>query len=298
MRHARYTDSAVPFWFRLAVLRPSSVVRHALLLVRAPARAVTFSWFLVAIAADLLIAQGTLCTFLAGTLLVQLKVWLDIVDGEIGRHQKQFLSSTDNAVSHLKGLYLDRIQHAIESPIWGFALGYGMSQLIGSRWFVLVGVCLAAYYSYSRHDKRLRIFIRHMFSEQVALSRPILNMHSSARHEAKLPSAFRAAWHKALLWLRNGKRFNILLLVAATIDMTCQQRLSAPVALPVLVLSAGVMAFLGLLSAFVTSQIGTSLIAELQHESSEELQRDRPLSSDRPGTRSSTSLESTTTNVP
>ncbi|NOX54764.1 MAG: hypothetical protein GXP27_10060 [Planctomycetes bacterium] len=104
----------------------------------------TISWFVLALIAYGFFCIGRVWTFLLGTVLIFLKMVLDIADGEIGRAQGGHLDKAEDASRHLRGIYLDRVQHAVESPIWGMTLGLGTYRLTGDAWMVLCGMCVSA----------------------------------------------------------------------------------------------------------------------------------------------------------
>lgn len=199
-------------------------------------RVITCCWFVVALVGYAITAYGEPWSFTVGALVLFLKSMLDITDGEVGRYQGRFMDPATDLRSHMQGVYLDRMQHIIESPLWGLALGFGAFRLTGHAWLLICGTCLAAHQTFSRIDSILRRFVIATFAPRVREQQHVCVGHGGQRD--RRPRWTTRVLETLTLWIRNGKRFNLLVLLCGTADWWLWAYTGAIVWIPVL-LSAG-----------------------------------------------------------
>ena len=199
-----------------AVLHVEDCARNVLLRIGVPSRVVTFAWFLVGLAGSATTALGQPWSFVFGALLVYLKLVLDIADGELARYQKRFMDEQTDIRTHMQGIYLDRMQHAIDSPLWGLALGVGAWRMTGDVRLIGCGVALAFFRSWVRFDGLLRKHIAETFALRIAaLEESGCELAPAGRGN---PSWLGRVADTLALWVRNGKRLNLLVLAAGLAD--------------------------------------------------------------------------------
>ena len=181
---------------------------------------VTVLWLLVAFAGYAITAVGTPVTFIAGALLLYLKTILDGSDGEVARFRKQFVSAEDDLTSFIHGIYLDKVFHIIEKPLWGLSLAMGLYRMHGEPWIFAAGVSLAVFLGFCRHNATLQGDIPRQFAERVRKLRDAGAFSQFVDNEDQKDSILVRVADKAHLWMRNGKRFNMLVLLCGVFD-TC-----------------------------------------------------------------------------
>ena len=262
LRKRRYRDPCTTPLHIRPLLAVEDVIRYVLIRSGVSSRLVTFSWFIVGLTAHLATAYGALWSFALGAILVYLKIILDITDGEIGRYQKRFMDERQDVVSHMKGIYLDRIQHAIESPLWGVALGVGAYRLTGNKWMLLCGLLIAIFRLFWRFENILRQHINDMFKERLnveTLKEPQQQLVGTAQEAVRKTFGIRF-WESVTLWFRNGKRFNLLVFSCAGVDLILDSVFEFSGFLPTLVIAAGIIAPLSMAVRILSSQFGRLLI--------------------------------------
>lgn len=200
---------------------------------------VTVLWLLVALAGYAVTAIGTPLAFIGGALLLYLKTILDGSDGEVARYRKQFVSQEEDLESFIHGVYLDKVFHIIEKPLWGLSLAFGLYRMTGEPWIFAAGVSLAVFHGFCRHNATLQQDIPRQFAEKAAA---VFNSSQSTQAPAgaakKDPIPVRAM-DKLLLYMRNGKWFNLLVLLGASFDLVMGSLGYAQVGLFWLVVVAG-----------------------------------------------------------
>lgn len=257
LRKPRYADAGTAPLLLRPILAIEDLLRSILIRLGVPSRLVTFAWFVTAIAAYGFTAFGTPLTVVIGALLVYLKIALDLVDGELGRYQKQFMTPEQDLRTHMQGVYLDRIQHLVESPLWGLALGVGAFRQTEIAWLLLAGVALSIHRGFSRFDKLLKRQLFEMFRERIE-GTP--DDRGTASRQVRRTLAQRG-WSSLVFWIRNGKRFNFLILAAGITDLLLAGVTTAAVpCFAVLVGSAGVIALLDTCLRIAGTQIRADFV--------------------------------------
>lgn len=180
---------------------------------------VTVLWLFVAFAGYAAIAVGTPAAMICGALLLYLKTILDGADGEVARFQKQFISPREDLESFIHGVYLDKVFHIIEKPLWGLSLGFGLYRQTGDWWIFAAGLCLSIFHGFCRHNGVVRSELPYKFQKAV---KNLLQSGESEfgveQGETKDSIPVRVL-DKLVLWIRNGKRLNAMFLISATFDL-------------------------------------------------------------------------------
>lgn len=234
-------------------------VTYVLLRTGINSRVVTLAWFLVALVAYAIIALGAPWSFVAGAGLVYVKIMLDLTDGELGRYQKRFMSPEQDLATHMQGIYLDRVCHIVENPLWGLALGCGAYQLTGNLWMVLCGVSVAVFRTFARFDGLLQEHIVLQFRERIAAAAHDGIVNQSADAARRHGHILRGVYAKLVFWLKNGKRFNHLIFVFGTIDWICSAAFGAALAVQAFLLFAGVVCLLAMVVRISSVQFSNFL---------------------------------------
>jgi hypothetical protein len=224
-------------WFLEPIQAYSS---YLLIRLRLNSLHVTVLWLLIALIGYGVMTVGTPVGFLIGSLCVCLKIILDGSDGEVARFHKQFVSEHEDLTSFVHGVYLDKIFHIIEKPLWGLSLGYGAYRMTGEPWLIAAGVSLAVFNGFCRHNATLQKEIPKQFAERVR------RVFGPAENDVEAPVAsdplLVRVVDKFYLFMRNGKRFNLLIFGAALIDLCVLQTGGRPWGVAGIVGIAGVAA--------------------------------------------------------
>lgn len=202
---------------------------------------VTVLWLFVAFAGYASIAVGTPATLIGGILLLYVKTILDGVDGEVARFHKQFISPREDLESFIHGVYLDKVFHIIEKPLWGLSLGFGIYRQTGDWWIFAAGVSLAVFHGFCRHNGVVCSELPYKFQKAV---RNLVEAENSGFHaessESKDTIVARVL-DKITLWIKNGKRLNTVLLLCAFSDLLFQPTLGPRGAVYSLLCCVGVL---------------------------------------------------------
>lgn len=279
LRKARYRDARQAPLILRPLLALEVWITYALLRTGVAARCVTFLWFACGLTGYVFLAWGRPWSFVVGALLVHLKIILDLSDGQIGRYRKRFMSDVEDITTHMQGIYLDRVQHAIESPLWGIALGWGAYRLTGNAWMVLCGASIAAMRTFVRFDRLLKSIITLRFQDRVAeLSKSSVSVPRQDRRRRQ--SAVRRLFERAFLWIRNGKRFNSLILACGLADWLLLETYAQTPGMPALLVLAGLLSPIFLCARIgevqFTDQLLKQALTDEHHfnSNSQETQRD------------------------
>jgi hypothetical protein len=181
---------------------------------------VTVLWLCVALAGYAVTVIGTPLAFIGGCLLLYLKTILDGSDGEVARYHKQFVSEEQDLTTFIEGVYLDKCFHIIEKPLWGLALAMGLFHSTGQPWVFAAGISLAVFHGFCRHNATLQADIPRQFAERVRDLRRNRGFENLNHSTTTKDSLFIRIIDKAHLWMRNGKCFNLLVLIAAMLDLS------------------------------------------------------------------------------
>ena len=246
------------------LLAVEDVLRSGLLRTGIDSRAVTFSWFVVALAAYAVTTIGTPWAFASGAVLVYLKIALDIADGELGRYQKRFMTEAEDVASYMKGIYLDRVQHAIESPLWGVALGIGGYRLTGEMWCIVAGIVIALARSFWRFERLVTTNLAATFAQRIeAVGRAQQAMEKPAGSERRRRRWGGRIGSSLTLWVRNGKRFNFLILSAGVFDWIVLAATGRVVFVPILLGASATCCLLNLLWRIGRTQLTDDLVQQV-----------------------------------
>ena len=170
-------------------------------------------------------------------------------------------------------MYLDRIFHVIESPIWGFSLGWGAFQFTGNIGMMWCGFAIASYRSFHRVDSLIQQTVARRFDNQ-EFNRTNTDGHPPDKPTIKNRSFLVRALGLVIFWIRNGKRFNFLVLVCGLADWIAYATFGAvPLfgngpTIQSLLLVAGVLTPISMFWRIGSIQFGTQLfdIAGTHHQ--------------------------------
>lgn len=200
-------------WF----LEPiQAYVSYVLIRLHLNSLQVTVLWLVVALAGYAVTAIGTPSAFIGGCLLLYLKTILDGCDGEVARFHKQFVSEREDLETFIHGVYLDKAFHIIEKPLWGLSLAFGLYRMTGEPWIFAAGVSLAVFHGFCRHNGTLQKDIPRQFADR---ARAVFgNGEDGGAERPDHDSLPVRAMDKLFFLMRNGKYFNLFVLMGATLD--------------------------------------------------------------------------------
>jgi hypothetical protein len=143
---------------------------------------------------------------------------LDLCDGEIGRYRARSMSREEDFSTFVNGMYLDRMSHMALTPIWPLAIAWGLYTMSGEAAVFLAGLALASYHTACRARPQVCSYLREFFHERIA---DLDDEYVATRQLASEPG--NSQWlgrlgAKVELWVRNGKRFNCMLLIGGLAD--------------------------------------------------------------------------------
>lgn len=201
-------------WF----LEPIQVYcSYALIRIGLNSTQVAVLWLISAYVAYLLMAVGKPWAYMAGSILILVKTILDGCDGEIARFEKQFISESDDFRSFINGIYLDKVFHIIEKPLWGVSIAYGIYRTTGYGWILIPGIFISLHHAFWRVNASLKQDLPREFLGRYKNLKNTLKDRSSLGPN-KEDSILVRMLDKLDLWLRNGKWFNSIAFGAAATD--------------------------------------------------------------------------------
>lgn len=200
------------------LLAIEALITNGLLRAGVNSRIVTLSWFLVGLLACGVIATGRPWSFALGACLLYLAVILDLADGAIGRFEKQFMSVEKDIETHMKGIYLDRIQHAVASPFLGLALGWGVYQLSGNQRMILCGMSVALFHLFFRFNRILQEDIPALFRDRICRLLKDGRTDRSKLTAQSAPHFLTRLFGTLYVWGSSCKRFGLLLMAFGLLD--------------------------------------------------------------------------------
>lgn len=241
-----------------------NALRSLLLAMKIDSRVVTASWFVCALFAHTVTGFGYAWSFAAGGLLLYLKIALDIVDGEVGRCEKARMTESEDAVAHMKGIFLDRVQHAIESPLWGVALGIGSYRYTENPWMLVCGGLVAAFRSFARFEPLIIEHLRNEFAHRLTdVHKWSGESRTKERREGILVGFLQRVYETMRFWCQNGKRFNLLVIVCGMAAWILPNQPMGVRIVQYLMYFAGTLGIISVFHSIVATQFGFSLVAEL-----------------------------------
>jgi energy-converting hydrogenase Eha subunit C len=205
---------------------------------------VTVLWFVVALAGYAVNCIGTPLAFIGGALLLYLKTILDGCDGEVARFQKQFVSEEQDLTTFINGIYLDKVFHIIEKPLWGLSLAFGLYISSGEPWIFAAGLSVALFHVFCRHNSAVQNDIPRRFATKVQAAAghgqfADLALNSTVAEQDSLPVRI---FDKVNFWMRNGKRLNLLVIACSVVDLALSAAAYQAVCLMLLTVSAAILA--------------------------------------------------------
>ena len=260
LRKRRYSRPSEVSPLLRPLLAIEALVTYGLLRTGINSRMVTLSWFLVGLLACGIIAWGQPWCFVLGACLLYIKTILDLADGVIGRFEKQFMSVKQDIQAYMKGIYLDRIQHAIESPFLGLALGWGVYRLTGNQWIIVCGLSVAVFRVFYRFDRILQHHVPDRFRERMCklLDDGRVGRSGSA---AQSGSSFVSRVFATLYFWAGGsnRRINSLILVFGLLDWLSVGMLETVWAMEGLMVALGILGPCAMIAKISSTQLGNSL---------------------------------------
>lgn len=206
----------------LSVMRLLVPIQHQLtrLLLWLPinARQVTVLWFVTALISFTISAIGSPWAFAVAALVYCLVILLDLSDGEVGRFRARWMTPEENLRTHVNGMYLDRLFHVIATPLWPLAIAVGLYRMSGRPEILFAGISLLAYHCARRSRSVLEVYLTAEFRAPVNKLVSHGQLSFSEPPPAQKRGFVRRCMDKLDFWLRNGKRFNTMVLLCAAID--------------------------------------------------------------------------------
>ena len=179
----------------------------------------TVTWFLLSLISYGVSAVGLPETFLAGAVILFAAIVIDLCDGEIGRVRAQHMSEEEDLRSFIKGMFLDRMCHTICTPVWPMTVAWGLYTLHQHSAVLLAGIALASYHTACRGLAHLDAYLVVYFRERVRSSGGGNLLGDEATNRNGSSGLWARVGRKIEFWIRNGKRFNFMILVASTADV-------------------------------------------------------------------------------
>lgn len=209
-------------WSVMRLLYPfHDLLTRVLIRSSISSRQLTVAWFLLSLVSFGVSAIGMPETFLAGAVILFVAIVLDLCDGEIGRARAKHMSAKEDLRSFIKGMFLDRMCHTICTPLWPIAVAWGLYRL-HDHWqaqvaVMVAGLAVAAYQTACRALPHLGAYLAIYFRDRVIATEALRDVKLTDRDRGQSVSA-RAA-QRIEMWIRNGKRFNFMILVASAADV-------------------------------------------------------------------------------
>lgn len=246
------------------LIGPAQVyVTYALVRLRVSSIGATVLWFVVVMAGYALLALGRPVATMAGCGLVLLKIVLDGVDGEIARHEKQFVSEADDLCSFVTGVYLDKSFHAVERPLWALAIGWGLATAHAQPLAWAAAVALSVHSTFTRFQALLLEQLPAQFARRVAAVTDRAALQRRVGDGPGPDSLVGRVADRLDLWLRNGKRFNLLVFSCAFADAVLAWTGRPPGVLLAAFMAAGAIAPLLILRTIRHAACDDSILRDL-----------------------------------
>ena len=182
-------------------------------------RQLTLIWVVASLSAYALSAVGTPVYFVTGALLLFFAITVDLCDGEVGRFQARTMTPEEDLRTHIQGMFFDRMAHTVLTPIWPWAIAFGLYRMHEQAYVFIAAVVMVMYHSACRGLPHLRAYLRELF---LARAKNLLtdNKISPPAEKRPKPTGILAKLAKTIeIWVRNGKYYNFMLLVCALIDL-------------------------------------------------------------------------------
>ena len=217
-RKSRLLGDNIPWMWRLFLPVQTRATR---LLLRAGinSRQCTVLWLLTSLAGFGLTAVGLPWTFLLGAILVYLQQVLDGTDGEMGRYNKTFMTDEEDVRTHINGLYLDRVAHAINSSLWGLALACGLYRSTGAIVVVPAGIGMVVFHVVNRVDSAVTALLVKQFEGRVERVLKNGGFTGIDDRSAKSETLVVRLVEKIALWAVHGRRVNLWVLACSMVDI-------------------------------------------------------------------------------
>ncbi len=189
-------------------------------LIRTPinSRQLTVVWVLLSLASYGISAVGRPETFVLGAAVLYVAIVLDLCDGEVGRYRARSMSREEDFRTFVRGMYLDRSSHMALTPVWPLAVAWGLYVMTDQSVVFLAGLALGAYHTVCRARPQIHAYMREFFRPRIAqlddqyvAARQFVGEQSRERWFSRLAA-------KVELWVRNGKRFNCMILIGGLAD--------------------------------------------------------------------------------
>ncbi len=185
---------------------------------RVSAIQLTVVWMLVSLVSFAVSAYGTPWTFVLGALLLYAAIIIDLCDGEVGRYRALSMTPIEDLTTFVNGLYLDRVFHFISSQLWPIALAFGLYQMHGRPWALVACVPWLLSINIHRLKPYLEGYLVNQFRERIQALAADDRLHGLPdREHINDWLIVRTFWYLSTL-IRNGKRTNFVVLVAALAD--------------------------------------------------------------------------------
>ena len=189
----------------------------------------TVTWFLLSLVSYSVSAVGLPETFLAGAIILFIAIVVDLCDGEIGRARGRQMSDEEDLRSFIKGMFLDRMCHTICTPLWPMAVAWGLYNLHEQAYqqavVLVAGLSLTAYHTACRGLPHLEAYLAIYFRDRVLRSFGHQSVDAGFSRTDQSSRVFARLGRKIELWVRNGKRFNFMILSASIADVVIAQAL-------------------------------------------------------------------------
>ena len=225
-------------------------------------------WIALSLGSYAVSSVGTPIAFVVGALILYLAIVLDLCDGELGRYRAMSMTPEEDFQTFVHGMFLDRIAHLALTPLWPLAVAWGLFAMCGDAVVFLAGLALASYHTVCRALPHVRSYLREFFQGRIA---ELDDQYVAARSSSSAPRS--AGWGSRLvakieLWVRNGKRFNCLILIGGLADciMISVREGQRPVVLLWLFLTWGSLAALFLVHAVVAPIWSGRLVSDTLEE--------------------------------
>jgi hypothetical protein len=190
-------------------------------------------------------------------------VALDGSDGEIARYNRRFMSDEEDAIAFMHGVYLDKVFHAIEKPFWGMSIALGVYRAT-SEWYVfLAGFSLCVFHGFCRQEvaaQSLTVAKLRGVIQRVRNAGGFTEMGLEAAASRLSPLHTRVV-EKVAFWMRNGKRFNLLILLAGLLDCGLELAGTRAVGVQSVLVACGVLAPLLMVHTMYRTVASRALVA-------------------------------------
>ena len=244
-RHQR-----MPRFSLMRILLPiQTVVTRVLIRTPINSRQLTVLWFTITLGAYGVMLLGVPWAFVVGSLMVYVAMILDGSDGEVGRYQARNMTPEEDLITHINGMYLDRLCHLLTSPFWPLAIAVGLYQMVGEPVVFAAGAALAMFQIFRRGKQLLDAYLVVLFRDRAAKMVKERGLDSLVSPPAESESFLARVSNRVEHLIRNGKRFNMLILLSAAVDwvLIATEQLETGLVLYTVFLACGIVSLMLLL---------------------------------------------------